>query len=116
MSIPQILTLSCVEIVGDFGLKEYANRGGIHNLAIGIVGYIGVVVSLIVALQDSTILIVNNAWDASSSILESIAAYLFLGERLENYFQYVGIFLIVLGMYLLKVPWKKTHPFHIPNL
>ena len=115
MSIPQIFTLTCLEIVGDFGLKEYANDKGIEYLATGIVGYIGVVIMLIVSLQDSSILLVNNAWDGMSSILESVLAYVILGERFDNYMQYIGILFIMLGMYLLKIPWKKMQTFHIPK-
>jgi hypothetical protein len=43
MSFQQILTLSFVEIIGDFALKEFANNGGLLPFAIGISGYIGVV-------------------------------------------------------------------------
>jgi multidrug transporter EmrE-like cation transporter len=116
MSVPQLFALTCVEIVGDFGLKEYANKGGITSLATGILGYIGVVVMLIVSLQDSSILLVNNGWDGMSSLTESLAAYVFLGERFDNYNQYIGILFIMVGMYLFKIPWKKNHPFHIPKL
>jgi hypothetical protein len=115
MSLPQIIALSSIEVVGDFGLKEYANNGGLSNLAIGIGGYIGVVGMLIMALQDSTILMVNGAWDGVSTIIESLAAYLILGERFDNFLQYVGLVVIVIGVYLLKVPWSKKHPFHIPK-
>jgi hypothetical protein len=59
MSIPQILGLSIIEIVGDVALKEYANNKGLVYLGVGIVGYIGVVIMLIVSLQDSTILLVG---------------------------------------------------------
>lgn len=114
MSVPQILTLSLIEIIGDVSLKEYANNQGIMYLWTGIVGYIGVVVMLIISLQDSSILLVNNAWDGFSSLFESIYAYIILGERFENYLQYAGIIFIVLGLYLLKIPLKKSHPFHIP--
>ena len=41
MSFQQIVTLSLIEIIGDFGLKEFANKGGIVPLAIGIGGYMG---------------------------------------------------------------------------
>ena len=116
MSVPQLFALTCVEIVGDFGLKEYANNGGITSLATGILGYVGVVIMLIISLQDSTILLVNNGWDGMSSLTESIAAYVFLGERFTNYNQYIGILFIMIGMYLLKIPWKKNNPFHIPKL
>ena len=48
MSVPQLFALTCVEIVGDFGLKEYANNGGITSLVTGILGYVGVVIMLII--------------------------------------------------------------------
>jgi multidrug transporter EmrE-like cation transporter len=116
MSLPQIFALSTVEIVGDFALKEFANNGGIMPLAVGIGGYIGVVGLLIMSLQDSTVLLVNGAWDGMSSIIESLAAYLILGERFDNYLQYIGLAIIIVGLFLLKIPWSKKHPFHIPKL
>jgi multidrug transporter EmrE-like cation transporter len=116
MSLPQVFALSLIEIVGDFALKDFANKGGVKSLAIGILGYIGVVIILIINLQGSTVLLVNNAWDGMSSLIESLAAYFILGERFDNYLQYVGIVFIVGGIYLLKVPWKKSNPFHIPCL
>jgi len=116
MSVYQLFGLSAIEIVGDFAFKRYANEGGIVPLIIGVVGYIGVMVMLVISLQDSTVLMVNGGWDGMSAILESICAYVFLGERFVNYLQYVGLMLIVGGLYLLKIPWKKTHAFHIPNI
>ena len=58
---------------------------------------------------------VNNAWDGTSSLIESIYAYVVLGERFDNYLQYVCVFSIIIGLYLLKIPLSKTHPFHIPK-
>lgn len=115
MSVPQLVGLSLVEIIGDFGLKQYANDGGIKYLGVGIIGYIGVMTMLVVSLQNSSVLVVNNGWDAISSIIESIAAYVILGERFDNYLQYLGIIFIILGLYLLKIPWKKSHTFRIPK-
>ena len=114
MSIPQIIGLSLVEIIGDFSLKEYANQGGVIHLITGIIGYVGVIIMLIISLQDSTVLMVNAAWDGTSALIGSVFAFIFLGERLDNYMQYVGILFIVSGLYLLKIPWKKQHAFHIP--
>lgn len=114
MSLPQILGLSIVEIVGDVALKKYANNKGLGYLGIGIVGYIGVIIMLIISLQGSTILLVNNAWDGTSSLIESIYAYVILGERFENFYQYFGIIFIIVGLYLLKIPVSKKHPFYIP--
>jgi multidrug transporter EmrE-like cation transporter len=115
MSLPQIITLSLTEIIGDTALKQYANDGGNLYLGIGALSYIGVVILLIISLQDSTLLMVNNGWDGTSSLLESIFAYVVLGERFDNYLQYVGAGSIVIGLYLLKIPLKKSHPFHIPK-
>lgn len=116
MSVPQIVALASIEIVGDFALKEFANNGGLLPLVVGIGGYMGVVTMLIISLQDSSILLVNGAWDGISTIIESVAAYLILGERFDNYLQYLGLVVIVIGLILLKIPWSKKHPFHIPKL
>jgi multidrug transporter EmrE-like cation transporter len=116
MSLPQIFALSCIEVIGNFGLKEFANRGGMLPLSVGIAGYVGVVGMLIVSLQDSSILMVNGAWDGMNTIIGSLAAYFILGERFDNYLQYVGLAVIVIGLFLLKIPWSKKHPFHIPKL
>lgn len=115
MSLPQILAISLTEIIGDTSLKQYANDQGIMYLGIGIIGYIGVVIFLIISLQDSSLLMVNNAWDGTSSLLGSLFAYFILGERFDNYLQYLGVFSILLGLYLLKIPLAKNHPFHIPK-
>jgi len=115
MSLPTILGLTITEILGDVALKEYANDKGEMYLGIGIIGYIGVVILLIINLQGSTILMVNNAWDGTSSLIESVYAYVVLGERFDNYLQYIGVFSIIIGLYLLKIPHSKTHPFHIPK-
>jgi multidrug transporter EmrE-like cation transporter len=116
MSLPQIIGLSLVEIVGDFGFKQYANHGGIKPFMIGTVGYIGVIIMLIVSLQGSTVLMVNSAWDGVSGLLESVCAFVFLGERFHNYLQYFGAVFIVIGLSLLHIPMSKSHPFHIPHL
>ena len=116
MSLLQIVALSVSEIVGDFGFKQFANHGGIKPCAIGIVGYVGVIISLIVSLQGSSVMFVNAAWDGVSSLLEGACAFVFLGERFHNYLQYAGALLIGLGLFLIKIPKSKSHPFHIPAL
>lgn len=108
MSVPQLAALTAIEIVGDYGLKEYANSGGWAYLATGVVGYIGVVMALVVNLQGSSILLVNNAWDGMSSVVESLFAYLILGEMFDHWTQYIGLVMIIVGLFLLKIPWKKS--------
>ena len=116
MSLPQIIGLTIVEIIGDFGYKSFSDNGGIIPFAIGTSGYIGVVIMLIISLQDSTLMMVNGAWDGISGLIESIAAYIFLGERFEHNFQYIGLILISIGLYLLKIPLKKNKYFIWPKL
>jgi len=116
MSVSQIIALSLTEVIGDFGFKSFANGGGIVPFTIGIGGYIGVVFMLIASLQHSTVLMVNGAWDGMSGIIESLAAYIFLGERFHDPIQYLGLILILFGLYFLKLPSKKPHPFEWPKL
>ena len=112
MSYETIIPLAFIEIIGDFALERYANHGGILPLSIGIGGYMGVVYFLISALKGSSILLVNGAWDGVSTLIESIAAYVILGERFHNYSQYAGLGLLIIGLYLLKVPKTKEHFLH----
>jgi multidrug transporter EmrE-like cation transporter len=116
MSLLEILALSLSEIIGDFAFKEFANNGGLAPLLIGVGGYLLVMCFLIISLQGSTILMVNGAWDGMSAVIESLAAYIFLGERFHNYLQYVGLCTIIVGIFLLKIPLNRKYPFHIPSL
>jgi multidrug transporter EmrE-like cation transporter len=116
MSLSQIVGLSTVEIVGDFAFKEFANKGGLLPLVVGITGYIGVMVMLIVSLQGSSILLVNGAWDGVSTIIESVAAYLILGERFQYTQQYIGLAFIIVGLFLLKIPMQKEKAFTWPKI
>jgi multidrug transporter EmrE-like cation transporter len=106
MVYPQILSLfylSLVEIIGDFSLKEYANNTLAYPALItGILSYIGVVYFLIVSLKGSTVLYVNGMWDGISALLESICAYVFLGERFKKTHQYIGLLFIIFGIILVK--------------
>ena len=114
MSLPQIFALSAIEIVGDVSFKLFANDGGIVYLGIGALAYTVMMGVLVVALQNSSILLVNNGWDAMNTVLQSLVGYFLLGERFEYYTQYLGVVFVVIGMYLMKIPWKKDTPFHIP--
>jgi multidrug transporter EmrE-like cation transporter len=107
MSLAQISLLSLVEIVGDFGLKKYAHSGKYIHLLAGVVGYIGVVIMLIICFKESSVLLVNAAWDGTSALIESVAAFVFLEERFDHFSQYGGVLMIVLGLYLLKIPIAK---------
>ena len=106
MSLYSIGLLSLTEIFGDFALKKYANEGGLDFLAYGLLGYAGVIYFLIKSLQGSSILMVNAAWDGISAFIVSLMAYLVLGERFSDPNQYIGIGLIIAGLFFLKIPLK----------
>jgi multidrug transporter EmrE-like cation transporter len=116
MSYQDIGALIITEIIGDFGFQKFANGGGIMPFSVGISGYIGVIYFLIRSLQGSQILLVNVVWDGLSALLETIAAMVILGEYFEDPWKYVGIILIILGLFFLKIPIKRHRPFHFPSL
>ena len=115
MSYLDITLLIVTEIVGDFGYKKFADKGGIENFTVGTIGYIGVIYSLIRSLQGSQVLVVNAAWDGLSALFESIAAMIVLGERFDDPMKYLGIIFIILGLFFLKLPIVNTHKFIFPT-
>jgi len=116
MSYQDLIPLILVEIIGDFGYKEFANKGGLKNFAVGTVGYIGVIYYLIRCLQGSKVLIVNAAWNGLSALIESASAMIFLGERFDNPLQYVGVLFIISGLFFLRLPVINKSKFVFPKL
>jgi multidrug transporter EmrE-like cation transporter len=104
MVLYNIGLLSISEIFGDFALKKFANDGGMKHLAYGILGYIGVIYFLVASLKGSNVLMVNAAWDGISALIESAASFVILGERFSDPNQYIGLGLIVCGLFFLKIP------------
>jgi multidrug transporter EmrE-like cation transporter len=49
-------------------------------------------------------------WDGVSAVLESLAAYFILGERLKRPIEYFGLAIIILGIFMLHAPEGKI-PF-----
>jgi multidrug transporter EmrE-like cation transporter len=116
MSYQDVLPLVFIEIVGDFGFKQFANHGGLKNFITGTIGYIGVIYYLIRSLQGSNILLVNAVWDGLSALIESIAAIVILGEKFNDPFKYVGIIFIILGLFFVKMPLFRKHTFVFPQV
>lgn len=98
-----LFCLSLAEIGADFALKRYVQYDNPDYLVQGSLGYIFVVLFLLLSLRAApSVLYVNAMWDGLSALLESGAAYVLLGERFENPRQYVGVALIVLGLFLVQ--------------
>jgi len=102
-SLLVITLLSVVEIYGDFSLRFYAQTNKVEFLIQGIAGYIGVVYFLIEALRGNNVLYVNGLWDGVSGIIESLAAYFILGDRLNKSSEYIGLLFIIAGIILMKM-------------
>lgn len=102
MSTLNITLATISEIFGDFKFKDYARLGGVGNFTQGLIGYAGVIFFLIRSLRVGNIIYVNGMWDGISGILETLAAYFILGERLTNPMQYFGLGLLFAGLFLLK--------------
>ena len=103
MGFTHIALLSAIEIYGDFQLRWYAQTNLMKHLVQGIAGYIGVVYFLIQSLRGDNVLYVNGMWDGVSGLIESIAAYYYLGDRLKSNQQYVGLVMIIAGVALMKL-------------
>jgi len=90
------------EIFGDFGYKEFARQGTASGFLQGSAGYIGVIYFLIKSLRGGSIMYVNGLWDGVSGLLESLAAYVILGERMNHPMQYLALVIISIGLIMLR--------------
>ena len=102
MSLLDISLMSLTEIVGDFGFKNVARGGGIGSWATGLTGYAGIIFYLIKCLRIGNVTYVNGMWDGVSAILETAVAFFIFGERLNSMNQYLGLGLIIAGLFILK--------------
>jgi multidrug transporter EmrE-like cation transporter len=97
-----VVLLSIVEVYADFALRFYAQTNKVSWLVHGLMGYAGVVGLLVMSFKYNNVLYVNGMWDGVSGVVESLAAYFILGDRLKKKSQYLGLVLIVAGVALLK--------------
>ena len=111
-----IVMLSVVEIYGDFALRFYAQTDKLAYLAHGIAGYVGVVYFLIQSLRLKNVLYVNGMWDGISGIMESAAAYVFLGDRLDKPMEYLGLVAPSKILGIDDIEMKVLHRFGISKI
>jgi multidrug transporter EmrE-like cation transporter len=101
-SFNYIVALSAIEIIGDFSLRWYAQTDKLQWLVSGLAGYAGVIFFLIQSFRTRNVLYVNGMWDGVSAILNGLASFFLLGDRLEKPSQYTGLIMIIIGVFLLK--------------
>jgi multidrug transporter EmrE-like cation transporter len=98
-----VLAVVVIEVFANFNLKWYAATSAVQYLAASILGYAGLIWALIHAMTYENVLYVNALWDGLSGLVQSIAAYVILGDRLKSGQQYVGVTLIIAGVVLLQM-------------
>ena len=102
MSALNLILLCISEIYGDFKLKDYARKNQNKDLFSGLFGYGFVLYFLVQSLKKGNVLYVNGMWDGLSAVIESVAAYFLLGERLNTKTQYIGLFIIIIGIIIFR--------------
>lgn len=98
-----ILFAALLEYIGDSNIKHYARGNKNKNLVIGIIAYILIILMLIRLLRQSNVMYMNIMWDAVSIILETLLAFILLGETLDNNYQIAGGLLIIIGIILMTI-------------
>lgn len=101
-NIYYLIVLCFIEIIGDFSLEYYVQSKSNIYLIIGLLSYAGVVFLLIQSLKTANILYVNAMWDGISALIETLAAFFILGQRFQNMHQYIGVFLLISGIFFVK--------------
>lgn len=98
-----LLTGSLLEYIGDSNLKFFArNEGNIFGF-IGLTSYITMTFVLVKVLQISNVMYSNVLWEGLGLILETSLAMFLLKETMSNIYQYIGLFLVIIGMFLLNI-------------
>ncbi len=98
-----VLLVVISEVLANFNLKWYAETNLSKYLGISVAAYAGVLFFLFKAFQIDNVLYINALWDGLSGLVQGLAAYVFLGDRLKNSQQYVGFLFIVTGVVLLQL-------------
>ena len=103
-----IIILSLAEFIGDSNFKLYARKNQIKNLIFGIIAYIIVIKILIESLKQRNLIFTNGMWDAVSTLIGTLLAFLILHETLNNWQQWFGISLIIFGIGFLNYGKKPV--------
>jgi len=73
----------------------------------GVVSYLSMMWFLVYILKNTNVAYMNLQWDGLSIIIETVLAFILLGETLSNPAQYTGAIMMIIGILLLnygKIP------------
>lgn len=105
--IISIIFASLIEYGGDASFKLYTKYNSNLWLLSGIAFYAILVGFIIMILKYANVMHMNISWDAVSVLIETVLAFLLLGETLSGYFQYFGFFFILLGLVFMNIEGKS---------
>lgn len=95
------ILLSAVEYIGDSNARLWVLTNEPKFWYIAATAYVGVFQVLIMVLRRHNVLRANVMWDGVSAVVESVLAYLLLGDRLDSPIQYAGLGFIIVGLFML---------------
>ena len=98
-----IIFASLVEYGGDASFKLFNKYNSYGWLLLGIICYVILIGFLIDILKYANVMHMNISWDVISIILETLLAWLLLGEALRGFNQYFGFFLIFTGIIFMNL-------------
>jgi len=89
-----------LELIGDTALRQYAQKGGVLALALGVGAYNYMLTWWIAVLKKMPLAIGNAQWDGWSSLITALWCQFGLNEVLTIR-QWVGVYAVGLGLMLL---------------
>lgn len=96
-----IVLISVIEYIGDSNFKIYTRTNNKFNLYLGISIYLIMIGFVISALRSANVAYVNGMWDGTSALIETLLAFILLHESFSNNIQYLGLLLIICGIFAL---------------
>ena len=104
-----IIPIVSIEAFGDYQLAKYVEDNSTLRLVVGYGAYAGIVSLFIKSIEKKGLAWSNSAWDGWSNLATGAVAIFVLGER-PSQRQYLGIFLISAGLFLLDGDFEKVRP------
>lgn len=96
-----IAAVVLLELIGDTALREYAIKGGIASLILGVISYNYMLTWWIKVLKAMPLAIGNAQWDGWSSLVTALWCQFGLKEQLTIR-QWIGAYTVGLGLLLLR--------------
>ena len=95
MTFINVLAMTVCELLGNAHLKWFAENGRHHHLGVGVIAWLIVLFFLVQSLRQKSLLWTCIMWEAAIVIGGAIVAFVFFGEKLKHWIQWLGILFAV---------------------